>query len=338
MKLNGYLIIISFLFACDIKKNDDEETLLPNFDLYTSYFTGKTLDIETSAKGGVCLMGGSSETDNAMRWFLDQSNGGDILVLRTSGSDGYNNYMYKELGVSINSIETLVIKTIEASYDDYLLNKIEKAEGIWFAGGNQWTYVNYWKNTPVDSLINEAIKKRNIVIGGTSAGMAILGEKIFSAEFGSLSSIEALNDPFNGKVSIDSMKYISIPFLNDVITDTHYSERNRYGRHVTMMARLKINGESKGIGLDEKTSICISKDGIASVYGINSAFFIKSNSNPEICISGENLTWNNNEQALSVYEISASLNGLNSFDLNDWVSGSGGKWYNWFVEDGKLFK
>ena len=168
--------------------------------------------------------------------------------------------------------------------------------------------------------------------------MAILGEKIFSAEFGSLSSIEALNDPFNGKVSIDSMKYISIPFLNDVITDTHYSERNRYGRHVTMMARLKINGESKGIGLDEKTSICISKDGIASVYGINSAFFIKSNSNPEICISGENLTWNNNEQALSVYEISASLNGLNSFDLNDWVSGSGGKWYNWFVEDGKLFK
>ena len=64
-------------------------------------------------------------------------------------------------------------------------------------------------------MINEAIKKRNIVIGGTSAGMAILGEKIFSAEFGSLSSIEALNDPFNGKVSIDSMKYISIPFLND---------------------------------------------------------------------------------------------------------------------------
>ena len=26
----------------NIKKNDDEDTLFPNFDLYTSYFTGKT--------------------------------------------------------------------------------------------------------------------------------------------------------------------------------------------------------------------------------------------------------------------------------------------------------
>ena len=38
-------------------------------------------------------MGGSRENDNAMRWFLKQADGGDILVLRASGSNGYNDYM-----------------------------------------------------------------------------------------------------------------------------------------------------------------------------------------------------------------------------------------------------
>ena len=53
-------------------------------------------------------MGGSGEDDNAMAWFLERVNGGDVLVLRCSGSDGYNNYLYSDLGVNVNSVETLV--------------------------------------------------------------------------------------------------------------------------------------------------------------------------------------------------------------------------------------
>ena len=50
---------------------------------YTSYFTGNTTDVVVNALGGVCLMGGASEDDNAMQWFLQRANGGDVLVLRT---------------------------------------------------------------------------------------------------------------------------------------------------------------------------------------------------------------------------------------------------------------
>ncbi|MGB1051122.1 MAG: hypothetical protein ACPGYF_04110, partial [Chitinophagales bacterium] len=67
---------------------------------YTSYFTGSTEDTVTSPLGGVCLMGGATEDDNAMQWFLEQANGGDVLVLRASGSDGYNQYLYNDLGVN----------------------------------------------------------------------------------------------------------------------------------------------------------------------------------------------------------------------------------------------
>ncbi|MCE2713443.1 MAG: hypothetical protein LW688_13050, partial [Cryomorphaceae bacterium] len=45
---------------------------------YTSYFTGNTLDVVTNSKGGICLMGGASEDDEALKWFLDSANGGDV--------------------------------------------------------------------------------------------------------------------------------------------------------------------------------------------------------------------------------------------------------------------
>lgn len=67
-------------------------------------------------------------------------------------------------------------------------------------------------------------------------------------------------------------------------------------------------------------------------------FFIRSNNVPEVCISGQSLTWNNNGKALSVYKVPGTINGLNSFNLNDWNSGLGGDWYNWFVNDGTLYK
>ena len=128
--------------------------------------------------------------------------------------------MYSDLGVDINSVESIIVDNRHASIDPYIRDRIEKAEGIWFAGGNQWNYINYWKGTPVDSLIQDAVENRNIVIGGTSAGMAILGEYIFSAEKGTISSQEALANPFDERIAIDSLDYLKLQLLDNVITST----------------------------------------------------------------------------------------------------------------------
>lgn len=104
---------------------------------YDSYFTGNTIDLVTQPHGGICLMGGATEDDNAMIWFLEQANEDDVLVLRASGSDGYNAYFYSDLGVPINSVETIVFNDATASNETYIHQKIEQAEAIWFAGGDQ---------------------------------------------------------------------------------------------------------------------------------------------------------------------------------------------------------
>ena len=48
---------------------------------YTSYFTGSSQDAQVSSAGGICLMGGATEDDNAMQWFLQRANGGDNPAL-----------------------------------------------------------------------------------------------------------------------------------------------------------------------------------------------------------------------------------------------------------------
>ena len=64
---------------------------------YTRYMTGDSSDVQTTTTPGTCLMGGATENVNAMRWWMQRAGGGDVLVLRCTGSDGYNNYLYKPL-------------------------------------------------------------------------------------------------------------------------------------------------------------------------------------------------------------------------------------------------
>jgi cyanophycinase-like exopeptidase len=317
---------------------------------YTSYYTGNISDTITVPFGGVCLMGGASENDEAMKWFLRQSSGGDVLVLRASGADGYNAYLYKQLGVHINSVETIVCNSKAASDDPYIHQKIKQAEAIWFAGGDQWDYVSFWRNTAIDSLINDGINNRHIAVGGTSAGMAIQGGFYFSAQNGTVTSSEALSNPYNSRMKIDSAGFLHNKYLENVITDTHYDDPDRSGRHVTFLARIMTDWgiPAKGIASDAYAAICIDSSGIASCYGDypkydETLYFLQTNCElainaPENCVTGSPLEWNRSEQAIKVYKVKGTSSGGNKFDLKDWKTGIGGTWENWYVSQGVLYK
>lgn len=360
MKMNSlrfvFLMMSVLVISCSSGGNDETSKgpeIKPEPPVskdYTSYKTGNETDKETDPIGGVCLMGGATESDEAMKWFLERAQGGDVLVLRTSGSDGYNNYMYSRLGVELNSVETIVCKNANASADPYLHEKINNAEAIWFAGGDQWEYVSFWRDTKVAELINKGITERNIVIGGTSAGMAIMGGFYYSAENGSVKSDEALQNPYNKDVSIGSSKFIENEILADVITDTHYDNPDRKGRHVTFLARInkEMNVIGKGIACDEYTAVCIDENGLARVYGgapehDDNAYFIQpnpeiENNTPEICEENTPLEWNKEKEALKVYAVKGTTNGENTFDLTDWKTGDGGVWETWYVVGGTLYE
>ena len=318
---------------------------------YTSYFTGNTTNITTTTEFGVCLMGGATEHDNAMMWLLQKANGGDVVVLRSSGSNGYNDYLYSQLGVAVNSVETLVITSVAGATNPYVLDKVANAEMIWFAGGDQWNYVSYFKDNALEDLLNNHVNVKHAPIGGTSAGMAILGGKFFSAQNGTITSTQAMNNPYASNATLGGYDgtptptFLNVPFLKNVITDTHYDNPDRRGRHTAFMARFKMLTSINGIASNEYVAVCIGNDGVAHVYGDypnyqEFAYFIQPNCNLwntiENCQSGQPLTWYNGGDALKVYKVPGTMNGTNSFNLNMWQDGvgSGGSWENWSVNNG----
>ncbi|RRO24043.1 T9SS type A sorting domain-containing protein [Flavobacteriaceae bacterium 14752] len=314
---------------------------------FTSYFTGNSTNIDTNPQFGVCLMGGASENDNAMQWFLNLADGGDVVVLRTSGADGYNDYMFNQLGVNLNSVETLRIDQAQGAVDAYVLQQIAEAEAIWFAGGDQADYVNYFKDTALEDLLNEHINIKQYPIGGISAGMAILSEFYFDALNGTITSNEALSNPFDPKLSLGISDFIDADILYKTITDTHYDNPDRQGRHMAFLARLQAQTGERvfGIGIDEFTAACIDQNGIAHIYGDfpnfnDYAYFIQVNclnsTLPENLSPNQALDWNLNQSAVKTYKVAGTSNGTNTFDLNTWEMGNGGQWENWWVNQGNF--
>ena len=335
--------------------------LLPLFGFsqgYTSYFTGNSTNITTTPEFGVCLMGGATEHDNAMRWLLQKANGGDVVILRSTGSNGYNDYLYSGLGVTVNSVETLVITSAAGATNPYVLDKVAHAEMIWFAGGNQWDYISYFKNNALEDLLNQHINVKHAPIGGTSAGMAILGGYYFTAQNGSVTSAQALNNPYASNVTIGGFTgmpqrdFLSIPILGNVITDTHYDNPDRKGRHVAFLALIMkdYSPSAYGIACNEYVAVCIGTDGLAHVYGDypnyqEFAYFIQPNCEwmnfIENCQPGQPLTWNYGSRAIMAYKVPGTMNGTNYFDVNNWDNWNspnnvGGNWESWSVNNGVL--
>ncbi|MEO5790368.1 MAG: T9SS type A sorting domain-containing protein [Gelidibacter sp.] len=309
---------------------------------YTEFLTGNATDVTTNHLSGIVLMGGNIDQREAMKWFLAQANGGDVLVLRASGADGYNNFMYSQLGVTINSVRTFVINNAAGALDPYVLEKVANAEAIWFAGGDQYDYVKYFKGNAMEDALNTFINTKKGVIGGISAGLAIMGSSYFSAEFGSIESAGALLNPYHPAIALGYNDFLKIPFMEDVITDSHFAQRNRQGRLSVFLARFAKdnNRRSFGIGCDEDTAITVDSDGKASVYGPGSAYFLQANCTtnfaPEVIVKFQPLTWNRGGEAMKVYKVSGTTAGTNYFDLSDWQTGNGGIWQNWAVNAGVL--
>jgi cyanophycinase len=304
-----------------------------------TYLTGNAADVTTSAIGGLLLMGGSTDVDAAINWFLQRAAGGDVVVIRSSGADGYNTYMYNM--VPVNSVETIIIDSREKALLTSVRDKIRNAEALFIAGGDQWNYVNYWKNTPVEDAINYLINTKGVTVGGTSAGLAILGSAYYSAEKGSVTSDQALSNPYHRYVTLGAGDFIAAPFLSNTITDSHYAQRTRQGRHISFMARLMkdfgYTSTVKGIGVDEQTAVCIDAAGMGKVYGINNAYFLRNTGlGAETCVSGTPLTWNRSAQAVSAYRITGNSTGNGSFNATNWTF-SGGNSYYYYVNNGVLF-
>jgi cyanophycinase len=300
---------------------------------------GDTADVQTSTKGGVVIMGGSTDVDAAFAWMLERSGGGDVVIIRATGTDAYNPYVNK-LGKA-NSVETLKIDSRQLAGDAGVARIIRNAEMLFIAGGDQSNYTKFWKDTKVMDAINYLLKEKKAPVGGTSAGAAVLGHYYFTGEKGSVTSASALANPYGEDITLYNGGFLQAPYLENVITDQHFSQRERQGRTIVFLGRImKDWGKAPyGIAVDEKTAVSIDEAGMAQVMGENQAFFISTEpaKTPETFLVNQPVTWNRDGKALKVSALSGKAKG-NQFNVRTFepASTTGLKNYWWSVVAGKF--
>src|SRR6185436_6338977 len=132
-----------------------------------------------NTEGALMLLGGGDWPVPAFRWFVEKMGHGHLVILRASGEDDLQNDFLKEVGGAA-SVETIVFHDRAAASDARVLGILKRADGIFFGGGDQANYVRYLKGTPVNTLLDEHVRAGK-PIGGTSAGLAILGAFSYGA-------------------------------------------------------------------------------------------------------------------------------------------------------------
>ncbi|MCV2370077.1 cyanophycinase [Roseateles oligotrophus] len=242
---------------------------------YDLYRTGSAEDALPAAPAAsmLVLMGGGTDVDDAFRAMIAKARGNgsakvDVVIIRVSGADGYNESLYAMDGV--DSVESLVIKTREGANDPAVNKIVAAADVLFIAGGDQWDYINLWKGSQLDTTLRGLAAKR-VPIGGTSAGLAVLGQFDYSAQNGTVTSTEAMANPYDRKLTLDGGFLNALPYMAGVITDSHLVSRDRMGRLVSFLARLIKDGsvgfeQARGIGVDEQTAVVVD-GGIATVMG-----------------------------------------------------------------------
>src|SRR5688572_27636198 len=150
------------------------------------------------------------------------------------------------------------------------VKRLQAADGIMFTGGDQSRLTQMFEGTEfLDVLKSRYHNEENFVVAGTSAGAMAMSEIMIKGGSVPMALLK-------GSVKMGT----GLGFLNNVIIDSHFVKRGRFGRLIEAVA---LNSPSIGIGLGEDTGVLITKGHFIETIG----------SNLVIIIDGHNIEHNN---------------------------------------------
>lgn len=171
-----------------------------------------------------------------------------IEVITTASMIPYEvgeNYLNAFGKIGCTNIGVMHIRTRQDAMMEEYIQRIRECDAVMFSGGNQLRLSATDGGTEFLSLLKKRYKEENFLIAGTSAGaMAMSNTMIYEGN--------AARAHLKGEVKITT----GLGFLNNVIIDSHFEKRGRFGRLAQAVAG---NPGCIGIGLGEDTGMLITE-------------------------------------------------------------------------------
>jgi len=218
--------------------------------------------------GTVIAVGGGAQGPEIYKAFIDAAGGPDALILdvpnnsipdRTSAAPKWAGEGLRKNGA--RNVRVLFTQSREVADSDAFVAIIKQAKGIWFDGGRQYLDVAAYGGTKSEHAF-WGVLERGGVIGGSSAGMAVLGDFLVRGAPSNNNYIEDYPGHEKG-----------FGYLRDTATDMHVVARERLADLTDVIAR---HPEVLGISADEGTAWVIHGD-IGRIIGRDKAFVYGAN-------------------------------------------------------------
>jgi cyanophycinase len=189
--------------------------------------------------------------------FVAQCGGADarLVVISTASPDPTHRVAEYDAAFRSLGMRELVFfhqdRRADAS-DPTLLDAVERADGVFFTGGNQLKLVTTIAGTPLETRLRER-HGLGLHLGGTSAGAS------------AMSSVMIARGKSRSAARLSSLRMSpGFAILPGVIIDQHFRERDRFGR---LLAAVLCNPAMLGFGLDEDTAFVLDADDVVRVVG-----------------------------------------------------------------------
>jgi cyanophycinase len=156
-------------------------------------------------------------------------------------------------GMGAEQVQVLDIRQPNECDEERWLEILDNCTGIFVTGGDQIRLCDLIRGSKFIESVKERVRLGTLVLAGTSAGAAIMGEKMISGG----SSGESPN-PLLVDLSL------GLGVIPELLVDQHFHNRNRMARLISAIA---AHPDKLGIGIDEDTCAALRGDGIFEVLG-----------------------------------------------------------------------
>jgi cyanophycinase len=171
-----------------------------------------------------------------------------IVVIATASCEPSvleTEYVSAFTGFGAGAVSALRLETRVQANDPATAAALSSATGVFFTGGDQLRLTTILGGTLVDSVLQSLVAAGNVLLGGTSAGAAMMsGTMIVGGDGPGVTTTSVQTGP-------------GLEFLPGVLIDMHFAERGRLNR---LLSAVALYPHELGLGIDEDTAILVDGD------------------------------------------------------------------------------